>query len=357
MSKMLIHRVIFLSVLTGIQALLVPQASALGFDPSGLRPPQCDQYQLKSPVNYTYGKATAADSGEYTFTTMLREGMNSKDCGGSDPDPTPSYSATIEGRWDGKTMHAYEVIHSQPPATGKITSLEYSCPENPWTASKNPDCKVLSSRSDNKHIINPAISGPYPVTAYRISYKGRELIAKSAFWVGSNDFILPPQLPPRINYASSGDIDGIFLKRNQDIPVTVQRPSDGSPEWYAQNLKSYDIELQGESQTIGSSKYSTAVGWVTNHVITQVPADAPSFVLPYTKLFNDPSENWVLHDYTPHGICRNFRIRVRIHDDVTQRPWSSWRTFMLEAPLLMKKIPGLVVPKIEAGVLPGSGKN
>ena len=340
-AKLMIH----LAANATLLALFTPAAMAAGFDPSGLRPPQCDQYQLKSPVNYVKGKATSADSGEYTFTAKMSEGQIDKDCSGSDQ--LGIYTATIDARWDGATKHAYETIHHQPPAQGKMTEIDSICPENPWTAKSNPDCKLVAVKADNKRMIEPAIAGPYPVSAYRIGYKGRQQIAETAFWVGSNDFILPPQLPPSFRYGSSGNMDGLFLKRNQDIPITVLRPTDGSPEWYTSNLKSYDIELQAETNTIGSNKYAPSTGWTNNKVITHVAADAPTFTLPYNKLFTDPSENWITHDYSPRGVCRNFRIRVRIHDDVTARPWSSWEVFFVEIPLLIKKIPRAVaVPKI-----------
>ena len=293
-------------------------------------------------MTFKGGKALSADSSEYAFSVRMSEGLGGSECGG----PVGIYTAEINARWDGKSKQAIETIHHQSPAQGKETEVISSCPENPWTANSNSNCKLVSVTTDNNKMYVPAIAGPYPVTAYRIGYKGRQLIAKTVSWAASAEFILPPQTPPYIMTDDGMDIDGRFYKRYQNITANIRPPSDGSPQWYIDNLKSYDLEI-----AVQTTASAGADNWVVKPIVPSVMAATPTFTLPYSKLFEDVPANWALVNYGSFGNCRSVKMRVRIHDDVTLKPWSAWREFMVESPILINNSPAVIKPKLPKDVV------
>jgi hypothetical protein len=303
---------------------------------------ECKQYQFKSDVTFKGGKALSADSAEYAFSAAMSEGAGGDACGGS----VGTYTAEINTRWDGKSKQAVETIHHHSPALGKETVVISSCPDNPWTANNNPNCKLVSVTTDNNKMYVPAIAGPYPVTAYHIGYKGRQVIANTISWAASADFILPPQTPPSIMADDGMDIDGRFYKRNLNIVASVRPPSDGSPQWYIDNLKSYDLEVAVQTTATAGTD-----NWAVKNIVPNVMAVTPSVILPYSKLFDDPQTNWALVNYGVHGNCRNVKVRVRIHDDVTPKPWSAWRIFMVESPVLVHGSSAVIKPQVPKDVV------
>ena len=315
---------------------------ALAAEPSAYAEPvECRQYQVRSKVAFEGGKAFSDGSAEYNFALKLSEGLDDPACS----TPAPLHTARVHARWDAGAKRAYETIRHQPPAQGRLTEIVLNCAGNPWIAADEPVCALIDIHTDNMEMAKPPFEGPLPLTSHRLGEAGRERIAATISWVGATDFIKAPATPPQIvTEEDGGDIDGRFFKRNTDIRIHIRRPLDGSPEWYAKNPASYDVQVQ----------VKTAGGWARKSQVPQVSGEPARLSLSYSSLFEDADTNWDIESYPERGKFRWVRVRARLHEEGATRPWSNWRSFLVQMPLPKIKIPssvGLNAPP-ENGRLP-----
>lgn len=308
----------------GAGALSLPSPAA---DPSPeTEPIECRQYQMRSKVAFEDGKAFSDGSAEYNFALKLSEGVDDPACS----TPATLHTARVHARWDAGAKRAYETIRHQPPAQGRLTEIVLSCAGNPWIATVEPVCVQLDIHTDNMEMASPPLEGPLPLTAHRLGEAGRQRIAATVAWVGVTDFIRAPATPPQIvTEEDGGDIDGRFFKRNTDVRIQIRRPLDGSPEWHARNPASYDVQIQ----------IKTAGGWAHKSPLAYVSGEPALLRLPYADLFEDADANWDIESYPERGKFRWVRVRARLHEEGVSRPWSNWRSFLVQVPLPKLKMP------------------
>ncbi len=305
--------------------------------PDGELQIDCNQFQVRSKVAFEGGKAFPSGGAEYNFAFKLSEGLDDPAC-----PPVPLHTARVSARWDANAKRAYETIRHHPSARARLTQIVLRCPSNPWTAVDEPACTIIEINTDNEQMAEPPFIGALPLTAYHLGSAGRQRIASTIVWEGPADFITAPAMPPQIRAMDDGgDIDGRFFKRNADVSANIHRPADGSPEWYVKNPVSYDIEVQVKS--VG--------GWAGKALVPRVAGDPAVLTLPYSRLFEDDESNWDIENFPERGKFRAVRIRARLHDGGTARPWSHWRAFLVQAPLRVIKTPSSIGFRLPSGTM------
>jgi hypothetical protein len=344
-AAVLRHSYSFLLLLAAALGFAAP---AQAFDKSGLGDPICFRFFF-SAVKFEGGKATGPDSASYSFSGTGQLGGSGRGCGVGGSDKVASYPVTITGSWDGASKRAREVITHKPPpavALGMVSEIVAQCASDPWTT--DASCTLVSQKTTRSDGYNASADifyeGIVPMSATIIGSGGRKLVASATG--PYQKFVLAPTTPPVV-LAPLGDQ---ILRRDQPLKVQLQRPADGSPEWYAANKLSFDLEWEVKSNSAGTGKLAIAAPlWQKRTVLPAIDREGDVLTVPNSTLYSGDTSLFMVE-----GSFNTWRMRARVHDDTFRRPWTSWVVIFSEPPLRVGPMAG---PGDKIGGLPPAGKS
>lgn len=298
---------------------------AVTLDKGGLGESEgCYQFHAYK-VNMNASLGISKTKTQYSFNATVEAGLS-----GCSKWSKP-YPATAIASWDESTKKATEEIkHGSPVHT--ISHITVSCPKDPWV--HNVSCSLDSAKNTkvSDKGFDYGFKGSFPVSASLMTLDQKKKLGGTPY----QDFVLPPNTPPVI---VSPVADGIY-RNSPFVKIHISRPRDGDSKWYEGRKIEFDIEFQvnkNASFKSGSGldlPKTMGMMWITvSPGLLGIPT-----VLSTTEV-NAPLDKFVAQGPSGSEVYQDWRIRTRLKDTTTVRPWTPWQPFFVVTPKSFDKMP------------------